>query len=216
VIKTAGSFFLKKVQEGAQPEPAVMTTLLEKIDGNVDRATRIINHMRQFARKADPALVKLQINVVLHKAFEMFSQQLHVRGIAVHWELAAELPEIFGDPGRLEQVFINLLLNARDAIEARWSSAAIPGGAKRITLQSALEGKTVAVRVSDTGTGIPPGIADKIFEPFFTTKEVGQGTGLGLSISYGIIQECGGTITAANNVDGGATFTLRFPAPEAA
>ena len=103
----------------------VLETMLTKVDSNVDRAARIINHMRQFARKSDKAMEKISINDVLVNAFEIFSQQLKVRGIEVLKEMSQTLPMIHADPDRLEQVFINLLLNARDAIEEK--TCAEPG-----------------------------------------------------------------------------------------
>jgi len=147
----------------------------------------------------------------LKSAFEIFRQQLRVRGIEVIWDIKDELPKIKADPGRLEQVFINLLLNARDAIEEKCGSQEHIKGEKRITLKTMFDGECVICKVCDTGKGIPKAISNKIFEPFFTTKEVGEGTGLGLSISYGIIKECGGNIGFKPNKDGGASFITKFP-----
>ncbi len=218
VIKTVSSFFMRKLAAGEAIAADMLANMLGKVDGNVDRATRIINHMRQFARKTEMEMVRVQLNDVLKSAFEIFSQQLKVRGIAVVWEIDDALPRIMADPGRLEQVFINLLLNARDAIEARWGDlpADDAGDKKAISLWTGADGPWVVCRVCDTGTGIPENMVEKIFEPFFTTKEVGKGTGLGLSISYGIVKECGGTIEAAANPAGGTCFALRFPAAGAA
>ncbi|MCB2146807.1 MAG: PAS domain S-box protein [Deltaproteobacteria bacterium] len=213
VIKTVSSFFMRKLNASEAIAPDVLSTMLVKVDGNVDRASRIINHMRQFARKSDMQMIMVQLNEVLKSAFEIFSQQLKVRGIQVVWEIREPLPRIHADPSRLEQVFINLLLNARDAIETRCGNLP-PGHAdseKTIRLWTGIEDQWVVCRVCDTGTGIPENMAEKIFEPFFTTKEVGKGTGLGLSISYGIVKECGGTIEAAPHAPHGTCFVLRFP-----
>jgi histidine kinase len=168
--------------------------------------------MREFARKSDMRLEKVQVNEVMERAYEIFSQQLKLRQIEVVWEIQKNLPVIMADAGRLEQVVINLLVNARDGIEARWTkeASAVPPG-KKIFLRTALKGKKVVVEVEDTGTGIPPGIQEKIFEPFFTTKAVGKGTGLGLSISYGIVKDFQGDIRYSNAADGGACFHLEFP-----
>ncbi|MBC2710781.1 MAG: PAS domain S-box protein [Desulfosarcina sp.] len=213
VIKTVSSFFLKKLNASESIAPDLLSTMLTKVDSNVDRAARIINHMRQFARKSDMEIVTVQLNDVLKSAFEIFSQQLKVRGIQVVWEIQEPLPRIKADPSRLEQVFINLLLNARDAIESRWGDQ--PGGdasgEKAIRLWTGTDGPWVVCRVCDTGTGIRSNMVEKIFEPFFTTKEVGKGTGLGLSISYGIVKEYGGTIEAEPNAPHGTCFVLRFP-----
>ena len=215
VIKTASSFSIKKFKKHEVIATDTLFNLLNKIDGNVDRATKIINHMRQFARKSDMDFEKVQVNEVLERAFEIFSQQLKVRGIEVLWELDRGLPKINADPGRLEQVFINILLNARDAIEERWGPEDNENVDKKIILKTRREGKSIICEVCDTGKGISGSIKDKIFEPFFTTKEVGKGTGLGLSISYGIIKDCGGSINVKSNIPEGACFIIKFPIPVA-
>jgi histidine kinase len=108
-------------------------------------------------------------------------------------------------------VFINLLINARDAIEDRWAKTEFRPGDKKITLSSAVDDGRVRVEVADTGNGIPANIAERIFEPFFTTKEVGKGTGLGLSISYTIVKEAGGHIRVSTQQKSGAAFVITFP-----
>jgi PAS domain S-box-containing protein len=214
VIKTASSFFIRKLDRDEPIEKEVLFNVLHKVDSNVDRASRIINHMRQFARKSDLDLVYVQLNDVLHNAFEIFSQQLKLRGIEVIWDIQKNLPRIKADPGRLEQVFINLLINARDAIEERWGPQESAEADKKIILRTGCEGPAVVCKICDTGVGVEPAIVNKIFEPFFTTKEVGKGTGLGLSISYGIVKDCGGTIQFAPHMPQGACFILTFPVPE--
>jgi len=145
------------------------------------------------------------------------SQQLKLRGIEVVWELQENLPMIMADPGRLEQVFINLIINSRDAIEDKSETGKEKKDAEKIFLKTNTDGKTVTIEVRDTGPGIPETISDKIFEPFFTTKKVGKGTGLGLSISYGIIKDCGGSIrVVSKNKNEGAHFIISFPVPNGA
>jgi histidine kinase len=214
VIKTASSFSIKKIEKNEPIEDDVLSNLLTKIDRNVDRAAKIINHMRQFARKSDMEFEKVQINEVLKRAFEIFSQQLKLRGIEVVWEIDNRLPKINADPSRLEQVFINLLLNARDAIEERWGSKETNQEDKKIILKTRHESNSIICEVCDTGKGVPQSMANKIFEPFFTTKEVGKGTGLGLSISYGIVKECAGMIQVAPHEPEGSCFILTFPVPK--
>jgi histidine kinase len=211
VIKTTSTFFTRKLDRDEPIDPQILKTMLSKVDGNVDRAARIINHMRQFARKSDLELHAVQINDVLHSAFEIFSQQLKVRGIEVQWDLCPDLPKIQADPQRLEQVFINLLINARDAIEERWRRQGRNDHPDSIRIQTELCGHQVVCRICDTGLGIPQNLRKKIFEPFFTTKEVGKGTGLGLSISYGIVMECQGQIRVEPHEPNGACFVLTFP-----
>jgi len=214
VIKTACSFCLKKINSNEAIKEKDLYTMLEKIGRNVDRSASIISHMRQFARKSDVVLGEIKINDVLKRAYDIFSQQLKVRGIDVVWDIQKPLPTIMADSSRLEQVFINLLLNARDAIEEKWWSPEPAMGKKKITLKTKLEGNTVVVEVKDTGIGISEDIADKIFEPFFTTKEVGKGTGLGLSISYGIIKDCHGDIKVTMDEQGETCFRITFPVKE--
>lgn len=208
VIKTASTFIMKKTNKKETINDDILLTLLNKIDSNVDRASKIINHMRQFSRKSTMEIEKIKVNDVLDRAFQIFNQQLKIRGIDVVNETDNDLPVITADSNCLEQVFINLILNARDAIEEKWGNK--PGD-KKIIFKTHSDGEHVIVEISDTGGGIPEEIADKIFEPFFTTKEVGKGTGLGLSISYGIIKDCGGKIFAESTGGNGAAFTIKFP-----
>jgi histidine kinase len=211
VIKTASSFFMKKVNKREKIDDEILFTMSDEIDSHVDRATRIINHMRQFGRKSDPKLNEIQINDVLEKSFEIFSQQLVVRGIEVDWQIEEKLPLIMADAGRLEQVFINLLINARDAIEEKWELKSPQKGDKKITLKSRSEGGLVIIEVQDTGGGVAGSIVDKVFEPFFTTKDAGKGTGLGLSISYRIVHDLGGRIKVVSREGEGAHFIITFP-----
>jgi histidine kinase len=142
---------------------------------------------------------------------EILGQQLKVRGFSIVWDLEEHLPPILADPDRLEQVFINLLINARDAVDDHWQIHDHDQRDKKITLKTEHSGKEIVVKISDSGPGIPDAIIDRIFEPFFTTKKVGQGTGLGLSISYGIIQECKGSIKAVSSPEDGTRFIIKFP-----
>jgi histidine kinase len=213
VIKTAGSYILKKIRKEESIAPDILETLAEEIDSHVDRATRIITHMRQFGRKSSGELEPVALNDIVHRAFEIFREQLKLREIEVRWELAEELPLISGDDGRLEQVFINLFINARDAIEEAFEGSGLGAqGEKRIMVRSKHTDESVQVEVQDSGVGIDPALAERVFEPFFTTKKVGKGTGLGLSISYGIVKDCGGTIQVVPCREG-ACFRLTFPIP---
>jgi len=191
----------------------LLSEMAEGISTHVDRAAKIIEHMREFGRKSDLRTMPVQINEVLERGFEFFSQQLQVHNIRVDWELEEDLPLIMADSNRLEQVVINLLLNARDAIEDHWKDE--KGQAdKRILLQSFSTSERVVFRICDTGAGIPAAIRERLFEPFFTTKIVGKGTGLGLSISYGIVTDYGGKIRSDSWEEGGACFEISFPRAE--
>jgi histidine kinase len=214
VIKTASSYFMKKIKKKEKIDDEILFTMSDEIDSHVDRASKIINHMRQFGRKSDHKLEEIRINDVLRRSFEIFSQQLKVRGIEVTWQLDENLPAIMADADRLEQVFINLLINARDAIEEKWESKTPGKKEKKITLKTRRKGERVYVEVRDSGVGIPKSISDRIFEPFFTTKNVGKGTGLGLSISYRIVQDFGGNIHAVSSKGEGARFIIDFLAAD--
>jgi histidine kinase len=211
VIKTASRFFMKKIRKKEKIKDDILFTMSEEIDSYVDRATKIIDHMREFGRKSETDQEKVDINAVLKKAFEILDQQLRVRGIEVVWDLEQELPLVMADSNRLEQVFINLLINARDAIDEKWQNQPHQSGDKKIALKTSANPQEVIVEISDTGMGIADELVDRIFEPFFTTKKVGQGTGLGLSISYGIVQECKGHIQAVSHKGQGAAFIIKFP-----
>jgi histidine kinase len=211
VIKTASRFFMRKIARKEKIGDEVMSTMAAEIDSYVDRANKIINHMRQFGRQSDVSLQKVCVNSVLERALEILGQQLKVRGIEVVWELTPDLPPILADPDRLEQVFINLLINARDAIDEKWQSQPHEKGEKKITLKTSTDDAVIIVEVKDTGPGIPAAMLERIFEPFFTTKKVGQGTGLGLSISYGIIKDCKGSIRAISEENEGTRFKIKFP-----
>ncbi|MFH1152631.1 MAG: ATP-binding protein [Pseudomonadota bacterium] len=212
VIKTSSSFCISKINKAEIIQPEILKTLLTKIDTNVDRASRIITHMRDFARKSDVSLEEVNIVEILKRAYEIFSQQLKVRGINVFWDVTENLPQVKANPGRLEQVFINLLINARDAIESKVQT--VYDGveiATAITIRAYVSETHVCIEIEDTGTGIPEDIVEKIFQPFFTTKEVGKGTGLGLSISYGIIKDCSGEIRIKKTSDQGTVFLILIP-----
>jgi histidine kinase len=216
VIKTASSFLKRKVAKKEAIEDKIMQTMAGEIDSHVDRASKIITHMREFGRKSEVAKEKVQVNGVLKRALELFSQQLKLREIEVIQDLEENLPVIWADSNRLEQVFVNLLINARDAIEKRWEKGNQKEASKRILLRTQMKDGMVTVEVTDTGTGIPESILDKIFEPFFTTKNVGKGTGLGLSISYGIVQDYDGIIKVNTEEGEGTTFIVQFPVPDEA
>jgi histidine kinase len=212
VIKTAGGFLHKKVLKGEDIDDETMKTLTGEINAQVDRASKIINHMREFGRKSSVVREKVQLNEALQRALEIFRQQLKLREIQVVMDLQPDLPSIMADSNRLEQVFINLIINARDAIEAKWwGNVESKGEVKKIFLKTLARNGLAVVEIADTGTGIPPNIIDKIFEPFFTTKQVGKGTGLGLSISYGIVRDYDGAIRVKSREEEGSRFIIEFP-----
>ncbi len=167
------------------------------------KATEIISHLRTFGRAAPVSHEPVEITRVIRQAISLMQEQLRLRQIEVQLDFPENGITVIGNAIQLEQVFINLLTNARDAM--------IDVPYKVITIVCAAEADSVDICFCDTGTGIPEGLEQRIFDPFFTTKEVGAGTGLGLSITYGIIKEHQGTIMVQNHEDGGALFSIQLP-----
>jgi len=211
VLKIGSDFLLKVIKRGEKIDIEELKTVAEEINSHVDRASGIINHLREFSRVSTPVRSLMDINKPIKDVFKVLGQQLRLHQVEVRLELAENLPPIMADHNRLEQVFINLVTNALDAIDEKVEKMGPEAGGMSITIKSFLEDGQVVVVVSDTGIGIPNNVKDKIFEPFFTTKEVGRGTGLGMSISYGIVHDYGGTIDVKSEADIGTTFELRFP-----
>src|SRR6266571_9269120 len=169
----------------------------------VRKATEIISHLRTFGRVAPVSRELVSMNQVIGRALSLMQEQLRLREIEVELDVSSQRAVVMGNPIQLEQVLINLLTNARDAL------AESPR--KIIHILCEVRDGIVDLAFSDTGPGIPEGLERRIFDPFFTTKEVGRGTGLGLSITYGIIKEHGGTIAVANRPGEGAAFLIRLP-----
>jgi len=180
-----------------------LTDKLQRIEEQTARAAAIIDHMRMFGREAteEPALIDPR-NVVTN-ALDLMGEQLRLAGIEVVTEFPEDSPCVLGHIIQMEQVIINLLTNARDAMSER-------GGAMKITLRVFVDQQHLHITSEDTGGGIAQNALSRIFEPFYTTKEMGKGTGLGLSVGYGIIRDMKGTITA-ENINDGARFTITLP-----
>ena len=169
----------------------------------VRKATEIISHLRTFGRVAPVSRELVSMNQVIGRALSLMQEQLRLHEIEVELDVSARHAVVMGNPIQLEQVLINLLTNARDAL--------VESPRKVIHIACEVRDRVVDLAFSDTGPGIPEGLERRIFDPFFTTKEVGRGTGLGLSITYGIIKEHGGTIAVANRPGEGAAFLIRLP-----
>src|SRR5438309_1104928 len=176
---------------------------LRRTTQQVHKATEIISHLRTFGRAAPVSREPISLRQVIERALSLMQEQLRLREIQVTVDLGPREPVVLGNPIQLEQVFINLLTNSRDAV------AGSPR--KAIRISGSVGSAAVEVACADTGKGIPAGLERRIFDPFFTTKEVGKGTGLGLSITYGIIKEHGGTISVSSPPAEGATFLIHLP-----
>ena len=181
--------------------------LLQKIRRQTDRATGIVNNLLNFSRTGGVTdFAEVDLNRVLDDTLQLLEPQLRHSRIELEREYARDLPRVHGNPGKLQQVFTNLLLNARDAI---------PDGG-RVTLRTAADERdSVTVEVADTGIGIAPENVARIYDPFFTTKGVGRGTGLGLAVSYGIVQEHSGHISVESEPGRGTTFRITLPTARA-
>jgi two-component system NtrC family sensor kinase len=168
------------------------------------RTKQIVQNLLSFARQMPPQRNAVQLNLILRRTIQLRSYDFNSHGVDIVEHLDEGLPDVNGDAHQLQQVFLNILNNAYDAVHEA-------GRPARIEIMSTKAGNAVEVSFRDNGYGISH--PDRIFDPFFTTKEVGKGTGLGLSICYGIVKEHGGEILCHNNTDGqGATFIVRFPA----
>lgn len=173
----------------------------------IDRLSGIISHLRVFGRSDEGSFTAIDMRIPIRNAFSLLGEQLKGHGVEVAIDLPESLPFIAGNSARLEQVFINLIVNSRDALSGRRAESL-----KKISVSTRQESgaQLASIVYSDNGPGIPEALADRIFEPFFTTKEAGQGTGLGLSISAGIITEHGGSIRT-EPCDTGARFIIQMP-----
>jgi two-component system, NtrC family, sensor kinase len=200
VISSYTQMLSKQLQ--GDPQKA---SLLEKITRQTFRASEIVNNLLNFSRTSGSEIGDVDVNKVIADTLALLEHQFKVAKVEVHNTPEPKLPAIQGNAGRLQQVFLNLFLNAKDAM---------PGGG---TLRVAtLNGESVSVCISDTGTGIAPEHIQRIYDPFFTTKTApregqARGTGLGLSVTYGIIQEHAGKIRVESHPGQGTTFTLDFP-----
>lgn len=189
-------------QLNSDPQKAA---LLEKITKQTFRASEIVNNLLNFSRTTGTEFAEISLNKVIADTLGLLEHQFKVAQVEVQTDFTANLPPIQGNAGRLQQVFLNLFLNAKDAMAG--------GGVLSV---ATLNGESVSVRVSDTGSGIAQEHIHRIYDPFFTTKTSpaegqNRGTGLGLSVSYGIIQEHAGNIRVESRPGDGTTFTLDFP-----
>jgi signal transduction histidine kinase len=191
--------------EGADPSDP-KTRLLEKIERQTFRAAKIVNSLLSLARPSGGETVAIDLNAIVGDVLSLLEHQLKMSRIQIRRELQSDAVVVQGVEYKLQQVFLNLFLNARDAM---------PKGGLLSVVTRAGDGQAV-VEVADTGIGIPAEHIGRIYDPFFTTKPEGRGTGLGLSVTYGIVQEHGGTLVCESGVDQGTRFRLMLPLARAA
>jgi two-component system NtrC family sensor kinase len=200
---TGISSFTQMLLEGADPEDP-RTRLLEKIERQTFRAARIVNGLLTLSRPAVAASgerSRVDINIVIADVLALLEHQFEMHRIKIRRELSDVPVVVLGLENKLQQVFLNLFLNAKDAMPK--------GGWLSVT--TCVNGDRIVVEVADTGFGIPSEYLSRIYDPFFTTKAIGQGTGLGLSITYGIVREHEGTLDCDSTVGQGTRFTLSLP-----
>jgi len=191
-----------KLKMNAPEKVAARLDMLEK-DGK--RCKEILVNFLKFARYQSEDFERLDINVLVQEAAKSVHHQLMTHKVKLEVKLGENVPPVSGNMGELQQVLLNLALNAQQAMPE--------GGGVQMTTGSDGRGSAV-IAVSDNGPGIPEDIQQRIFEPFFTTRPGGEGTGLGLSISFGIIRDHKGTISIQSQVGSGTTFSIRLPALE--
>jgi len=211
VIQICSDLILKMIKKGVHIPDEELVIMANDIIDNVARAAGVIKHVRDFARQSERDLKKLEINGPINDVFKVLGHQLTVHSVKVNLDLDPQIPQIRAEHNRLEQVFINLVTNAIDAMDEKAANEDGPVE-KILEIKTYLEEDQVAIKVSDTGIGMTDDVKRKIFEPFFTTKETGKGTGLGTSISFGIIKDYKGTIDIQSEYGQGATFIIKFPA----
>ena len=202
VIRMASSNSRRRIDTG-NLDPQYLIDTLNRIEEQTTRAAAIIDHMRMFGREAKESAVLVDPCKIVMKTLDLIGEQLRLSGIEVVTVLDKKCSPILGHPIQMEQVVLNLLTNARDAITQR-------NGKSKITIRVFEDDKGINIITEDTGGGIAENALSRIFEPFFTTKTIGKGTGLGLSVSYGIITEINGTIVA-ENIEDGARFIINIP-----
>ncbi len=175
--------------------------LLEKIAKQTFRASEIVNSLLNFSRTSTTEFADLDLNRIIRETVGLVEHQFEKAGVVMQLSLADGLPLVRGNAGKLQQVFLNLIINARDAMAA--------GGA--LTIRTSVENLSAHVEIADTGQGIPPENLARIYDPFFTTKGAKKGTGLGLAITYGIVQEHKATIEVDSALGRGTSFRIDFP-----
>jgi len=214
------SQYIRRMDKKGQLTKEEIDSCLDDIDSLVTRMSKITQHIRGFARQDTTEFRQVNVNETIESALTLLNEQLRLRDITVTLELSPALPEIIGEPFQLEEVWINLVANARDALEEKQKKLTDAGQEttnyeKRLNISTShnqdSEIPFVEVLITDNGTGLIQETKEKIFEPFFTTKEVGKGTGLGLSICHGIIESHKGDILMESKAGEGTTVRVILP-----
>jgi two-component system NtrC family sensor kinase len=176
---------------------------IQSIVTQANRCRDIIKGLLDFSRQRKPDTTVCNINAVIQECVTFVENQASFQNIEFVDRLEKDLPMVVVDPSQMQQVFLNLIINAAEAME--------DGGELTLVTRSNSTKNSIEISITDTGHGIPDEHFEKLFDPFFTTKEVGSGTGLGLAISYGIVKEHQGTINVESTLGRGTTFIIRLP-----
>jgi len=210
VVIGYSEMLLSESEMNAEAKEAV-----KSIHGEAERAKKVIQNLLSFARKHSPQKEVIQVNDILEKTLGLTDYEMRKNGVKIMRDLDPDLPETVGDPNQLQQVFLNIIINAQHAMTDMPDE-------RRITVRTRVKDKpgvssagtssVIEIAFEDNGPGIPENVAKKIFDPFYTTKPKGKGTGLGLSVSFGIIRDHGGTIQVKPNEERGVTFFIEIPA----
>jgi len=194
---------LRKEDISQSPNFQEFADAMNKIEYHINRAKKVTHRLLGFARRMEPVMEKVDLNQILRESVDFLENEARYRNINFQMDFAPDLPTTVSDSSQLQQVFLNILNNAIDAI----------GKDGQIVIKTGYSSQTqrLATEIADNGPGIPKDMVNKIFDPFFTTKEVGKGTGLGLSITYSIVEKLGGRIMVASEEGKGTTFTIYLP-----
>lgn len=209
-IKMGSEYLSLMIERGNEIPPEQLSEVVREVSTQVDRAAEIIDTLRAFGRKSGFKTEQVDINAPIRSVLTLVTRQFELQNISIDLDLAESLPPVTAQDNRLQQVFFNLLNNARDAIMEKREFA--PEAERDlIRILTYADSENVCAKFSDSGMGISREVRDKIFEPFFSTKEVGHGMGLGLAITYGIVKDYNGSIDIESEASGGTTFILSFP-----
>ena len=206
-IAVASDVAAMEIEAADPPRLASARRRMEEIARQIMRMRDIVDHLRAFSRPDEGGAEQASLRDAVKGAVALAGGSLHAAGVRIQMDVAPELPPVRGRLSALEQVLVNLLGNARDAMAATPTEHRVV----EIAARHDRPAREVWIAVRDRGAGLPPGVAERVFEPFFTTKPVGEGTGLGLSIAHGTIRGVGGSITIANREGGGAEVLIRIP-----
>ena len=211
-VRGLAEHIMLAIDRGWDMPPKTLKERASKIVEQADRMTHIIEHIRLFSREAgNPECQPVNVNQVIESAIEMLSAQFRSHGLNLTSDLTPSLPQVSANPFSLEEVLLNLMTNARDAIDDKNKKGQADYNAEVVIRTFSINNTHVGIEVQDSGLGIPAEIISRVFDPFFTTKDPDKGTGLGLAISKSIIESFDGTLSIKSNTNIGTTLSIVLP-----